>query len=171
VQGNIDQALKYDPAHVRSIFGDYLRMTRQAVREGAEFVVWPESSTPFYFEDEQGAADQLRLLARQARVPILIGSDQVERTPGGARYYNSAFLVADNGSVGGVYRKMHLVPFGEYVPLKQIFFFATPLVEAVSDFSAGASAVLLPVKGHLVTLGMGRSSDKALLHIGLGARS
>ena len=42
-----------------------------------------------------------------------------------------------DGSTGGVYRKMHLVPFGEYVPLKRLLFFAAPLVEAVSDFHAG----------------------------------
>jgi apolipoprotein N-acyltransferase len=46
---------------------------------------------------------------------------------------------------------MHLVPFGEYVPLKRIFFFAAPLVEAVSDFSAGDEATLLPVNGHPVS--------------------
>ncbi|MES1255508.1 MAG: apolipoprotein N-acyltransferase, partial [Acidobacteriota bacterium] len=162
VQGNIDQAVKYDPAHVLSIFGDYMRMTRQAIGEGAEFVLWPESSTPFYFEDDRGAADQVRLLAAQARVPILVGSDQVERPPvvvgrfdpaqrAPSRYYNSAFLVGANGRVAGVYRKMHLVPFGEYVPLKQVFFFAGHLVEAVSDFSAGDAAVLLPVQEHLVS--------------------
>ncbi len=80
-------------------------------------------------------------------MPILLGSDQIER---GAptRYYNSAYLVRADGSTGGVYRKMHLVPFGEYVPLKRLLFFAAPLVEAVSDFSAGDSAVLMPVDGH-----------------------
>src|SRR5581483_11986636 len=59
--------------------------------------------------------------------------------------------VAPDGSSAGVYRKMHLVPFGEYVPLKRVLFFAAPLVEAVSDFSPGESAVLLPVKGHLLS--------------------
>ena len=46
---------------------------------------------------------------------------------------------------------MHLVPFGEYVPLKSLLFFLGPLVEAVSDFSAGDAAVLLPVRGHLMS--------------------
>jgi apolipoprotein N-acyltransferase len=83
-------------------------------------------------------------------VSILVGSDEIERgSP--AKYYNSAFLVQADGSTGGIYRKMHLVPFGEYVPLKRILFFAAPLVEAVSDFSAGESAVLLPLKGHLMS--------------------
>jgi apolipoprotein N-acyltransferase len=156
IQGNVDQAEKGDATQAARIYADYLRMTRQAIREGAEMVFWPESSTPFPFEDDPAAAEQVRTIARQARVPILVGSDQIEwrsendrRVP--IRYYNSAFLVLPDGTTGGVYRKMHLVPFGEYVPLKRIFFFAAPLVEAVSDFAAGDAAVLLPVRGHLIS--------------------
>jgi apolipoprotein N-acyltransferase len=128
-------------------------MTRQAISEGAEFVVWPESSTPFQFEDDLLAAAQVRTLAKQARVPILVGSDQFVRGANGAptTFYNAAFLVRPDGTTGGVYRKMHLVPFGEYVPVKKLLFFAAPLVQAVSDFSAGDEAVLLPVGDHLVS--------------------
>ncbi len=153
IQGNVDQGRKWDTASASAIFQDYLNMTRQAIGSGAAFVIWPESSTPFFFERDHAAADQLRSVARQARVPILFGSDQVERedkatTPS---YYNSAFLVRADGTTGGVYRKMHLVPWGEYVPLKRWLFFVSPLVEAVSDFSAGTDAALLPVDGHLVS--------------------
>jgi len=153
IQGNVDQAEKVDVTRAGAIFQDYLRLTRQAIREGAEFILWPESSTPFLFEEDRAAAAQVRTLARQARVPILLGSDQIERGPDGlaARYFNSAFLVRPDGTTGGVYRKMHLVPFGEYVPLKRVFFFAAPLVEAVSDFSAGETAALLPVGGHTIS--------------------
>jgi apolipoprotein N-acyltransferase len=150
VQGNVDQAEKWDPKRAHLIFEDYLRMTREAIGEGADLVIWPESATPFAFEEYQAEADQIRTLAREAQVPILLGSDQIDRgVP--TRYYNSAFLVLADGSTAGVYRKMHLVPFGEYVPLKWLFFFAAPLVEAVSDFSAGDSAVLLPVGGHRIS--------------------
>jgi len=153
IQGNIDQADKWKPARAAAIFQDYLRMTRDAVRQGAEFIIWPESSTPFLFEDDVFAAAQVRILAQQARVPMLFGSDQVVRGANGAptAYYNAAFLVRPDGTTGAVYRKMHLVPFGEYVPLKHVLFFAAPLVEAVSDFSAGDEAVLLPVGRHLVS--------------------
>ncbi|HWF84650.1 MAG TPA: apolipoprotein N-acyltransferase, partial [Vicinamibacterales bacterium] len=156
IQGNIDQPDKWEAARAATIFRDYLSMTRQAIGAGAQLIIWPESSLPYRFEDDPAVADRVRNLARQARVPILFGSDQVEwrtqnnqRVP--IRYFNSAFLVSPDGSTGGVYRKMHLVPFGEYVPLKRIFFFAAPLVEAVSDFSAGDDAVLLPVNGHPIS--------------------
>src|SRR4030095_9180344 len=49
-------------------------------------------------------------------------------------------------------RKMHLVPFGEYVPLKELLFFAGPLIEAVGPFSAGTEPSLLPVNGHPVSV-------------------
>ena len=152
VQGNVDQGQKWDPARATSIFTNYLEMTRQAVDRGAQFVLWPESSTPFYFEEprDHADADRLRAVARQLHVAILIGSDQIEKgVP--LKYFNSAFLVRDDGSTGGVYRKMHLVPFGEYVPFQRMLFFAAPLVEAVSDFSEGQQPVLLPVGGHMIS--------------------
>jgi apolipoprotein N-acyltransferase len=137
VQGNIDQAEKWNPASADAIFQEYLRMTREAIRQGAALVLWPESSTPFLIEEDAARAGQIRRLALEARVPILIGSDQVERgTP--PRYFNAAFLVRPDGSVGPAYRKMHLVPFGEYVPLRRVF-------------SAGDEAVLFPVAGHRIS--------------------
>jgi apolipoprotein N-acyltransferase len=153
IQGNIDQDEKVQAGLAAGIFQGYLDMTRQAIREGAEFVIWPESSTPFRFEDDLFAATQIRTLAQQAKVPILFGSDQFVRGASGAptTFYNSAFLVRPDGTTGGVYKKMHLVPFGEYVPAQKLLFFAAPLVQAVSDFSAGTEAVLLPVGDHLVS--------------------
>ena len=62
------------------------------------------------------------------------------------------FWLRADGTTGGVYRKMHLVPFGEYVPLKRLLFFAAPLVEAVVAISRPATTpALLPVGGHLVS--------------------
>jgi apolipoprotein N-acyltransferase len=151
VQGNVRQDQKWDPSNAAFIFQNYLDMTKQAIGRGAELVLWPESSTPFRFEEKADRdTDRLRAIARQARVPILIGSDEIEHgLP--IRYYNSAFLVGDDGATGGVYRKIHLVPWGEYVPFRRILFFAAPLVEAVSDFSPGRDPSVLPVRGHKIS--------------------
>ena len=53
-------------------------------------------------------------------------------------------MIRPDGTLAGVYRKMHLVPFGEFVPLKQLLFFVGPLVEQVGGFEPGQSMVMLP---------------------------
>jgi apolipoprotein N-acyltransferase len=157
VQGNIAQADKWNPALSDRIIGRYVSMTRQAVEQGATFVIWPESSFPVYFEEDL-RSHIVRRLARETGVTLLIGSDQVERVPPDAtpealdnRLYNAAFLIKPDGSTGAVYRKMHLVPFGEYVPLQRLLFFVAPFVEAVSNFTPGDRPVLLPVGDRLVS--------------------
>ncbi len=154
LQGNVDQGIKWDPVRASSIFDDYLSKTRQAIFQGATLVIWPESSTPFMFEEEPAGAAQLRAVAQQAHVALLFGSDQMERVPPPKppRLFNSAFVLRSDGTTGGVYRKMHLVPFGEYVPLQQLLTFAAPLTEQVGTFDAGVTPSLLPVDGHRVSV-------------------
>jgi apolipoprotein N-acyltransferase len=158
IQGNIEQEDKWNPDLRDAITDKYLAMTRQALAAGATFIMWPESSTPFYFERDLVRGASIRRLTTEAGVTLLIGSDQVEpvkaTTPDQkpeARYYNAAFLVKPDGQVGAVYRKMHLVPFGEYVPLANLLFFVGPIVEAVSAFTPGADPVLLPIGDHLAS--------------------
>jgi len=147
LQGNVSQDQKWDHDRAATIVQTYLDMTRDVARRGARFILWPESALPFYFQDDPLVGDALRQVAFQTRSYLLFGSDQVERTTP-PRYFNSAFLVDPHGTVAAVYRKMHLVPFGEYVPVKRLLFFVGPLVEAVSDFSEGDRMVTLPVAGH-----------------------
>jgi apolipoprotein N-acyltransferase len=163
LQGNVpqeqkDEAYRGDRVLIDAIAQRYIDMTREAIGRGARFILWPESSTPYYYEQDIVRGDAVRRLAREANVTILLGSDQIEPIrpvstgkPPEARYYNAAFLVRPDGSTGAIYRKVHLVPFGEYVPLKRLLFFVGPLVEAVSDFSAGGDPVLLPVAGHMAS--------------------
>jgi apolipoprotein N-acyltransferase len=151
IQGNIAQEDKWNPSEARRIFTTYIAMTRDAVRRGAEFVIWPESSTPFMFEEDPVGGEMLRSLAREVGVPILFGSDQVERTADTIRLFNSAFLLKPDGSTAAVYRKIHLVPFGEYIPLKQWLYFVSPLVERLAEFAPGTSTVMLPIGEHNVT--------------------
>jgi len=147
VQGNIDQSEKWAPARASAIFAGYLEMTERAISEGAQVVLWPEASATFFFEIDTASADRIRAIARRTQVPILVGSDQVEEGKPD-RYFNAAFLVAPDGKTAGVYRKMHLVPFGEYVPLPWLFFFMQRLVVAAGDFSAGDTPTLFPLSGH-----------------------
>ncbi len=150
LQGNVAEADRWQAQRAAEVFQRYLEMSRQAVASGASFVLWPESATPYPFGEDLNATEQMRGLARRLNVPVLIGSDQIVHG-GETKYYNAAFLIRPDGSEGGIYRKMHLVPFGEYVPARHLFFFMSRIVEAVSDFSAGESIEVLPVDGHKVS--------------------
>ena len=156
VQGNFPQDVKWEASEAQTIVDRYLRMTDEAARRGASFILWPESAVPFYFKQNLARSAPIREAARRDHVTLLVGGDEIEATPPGGggpevRLYNSAFLIRPDGEVGATYRKMRLVPFGEYVPLKHLLFFAAPLVQAVSDFSPGTVPVLLPVDGHPVS--------------------
>lgn len=142
IQGNIPQEQKWDDAHAESILNAYLTLTRDAAAKGAQLVIWPESSTPFPFLDDKLGGERIRAVVRETGIELLLGSDQVE--PATKSYYNAAFLVQKDGEVAGVYQKMHLVPFGEFVPLQQLLFFVGPLVEQVGGFTSGRDMVMLP---------------------------
>lgn len=149
IQGNIAQTDKWNPARADMIVQRYLQLSRQAVERGARFVIWPESAVPFYLEDDPRGA-LVRGLVRQLGVPLLLGSDEMEQGDP-PRYYNAAFMLDRAGATAAVYRKIHLVPFGEYVPMQRLLFFVGPLVEAVSSFSPGTRVTMMPVEGHMAS--------------------
>ena len=147
VQGNIAQKDKRSLGLRQSILETYLTASRKVAAEGARLIVWPESATPFVFEENIAGSEMVRKLAIEANVHVLFGSEEVKNEPT-FQYFNAAFLVNQNGRSDGVYRKMHLVPFGEYVPFRQVLFFADKLVASVSDFSAGTTPSTFVVDGH-----------------------
>jgi apolipoprotein N-acyltransferase len=149
IQGNIAQTDKWNPARAGMILDRYLRLTQQAADNGAQFIMWPESSTPFYFEDDPSGTIVRRLVRGLGR-PLLLGSDEFEQADP-VRHYNSAFMLDTGGATAAVYRKIHLVPFGEYVPFQRLLFFVGPLVDAVAAFSRGTRVTMLPVEGHMVS--------------------
>ncbi len=113
-------------------------------------IVWPESPAPFYTSDPL-FRDAISSLARQSNAWVLAGSLGIrnasatpERT---TEIYNSASLVSPSGEWVSRYDKVHLVPFGEYVPFKHMFAFAGGLTKEVGDFSRGTSHAPLVADG------------------------
>ena len=78
LQGNIAQDQKWNPAMRDAITGRYIDMTRQALAQGATFIIWPESATPLPFEQDSSAARRSAGWRRESQATLLIGSDQVE---------------------------------------------------------------------------------------------
>ena len=151
VQANVNENAKWAPEYSGAILDHYVHLSRQVLGSGASLVIWPESSTPFLFEMQSALAQPVRELAAAAHTPFIIGTDEATRALENGvpveRVYNAAVLVGADGRTRGTYRKMHLVPFGEYVPFKRLLFFVGPLVNAVSDFSAGTDPTVFDLAG------------------------
>jgi apolipoprotein N-acyltransferase len=143
IQGNIEQEVKWDPAHKQATVDLYAGLSREAAREGAKLIVWPETAAPFYFQHASRYRRQVTALAEEIGIPLLVGSPAVEGEGISATLRNRAYLVGDDGTVRGWYDKHHLVPFGEYVPWKKLLFFVDKLVGAVGEFKPGEGAVVL----------------------------
>jgi apolipoprotein N-acyltransferase len=115
-----------------------------------DLVVWPEAPNDFY-ESEPQFRSAMSQVARAANAPVIVGDIGVDADQGAKRgydLYNSAEFVAPDGSFAGRYDKMHLVPFGEYVPYKQLFFFAGKLLEDVGEFDPGKNRRVFVTGGH-----------------------
>jgi apolipoprotein N-acyltransferase len=145
VQGNIPQDVKWSPAFQDRTISIYERLTREAAKNGVDLVVWPESAVPFFLQDEPQQADRIRRLARELSSSMIVGSPAHELRDGKRVFLNSAFMISPSGETSGRSDKIHLVPFGEYVPLGRFFPFISKLVVGIGDFSPGERAVPLAV--------------------------
>lgn len=101
-----------------------------------DLIVWPESPAPFFINDPN-FRHAVSEVARQTHAAVVIGSLGLPTNNQGQQLYNSAAIVAPDGSWGARYDKNHLVPFGEYVPFKQLLGFANALTHEVGDFIPG----------------------------------
>jgi apolipoprotein N-acyltransferase len=156
VQGGIRQEDKWVPEYAWANVGRHVELSQQAAGRGARLLVWPESAVPFVFDEDAELAGLLRRLVQSGRTYLFFGNDDRERPVGGGRgrIFVGAKLLSPDGELVVRYRKMQLVPFGEYVPLQPLFTlggrFAAKLVQEVSDFTPGTEAVTGMVDGHAV---------------------
>jgi apolipoprotein N-acyltransferase len=152
IQGNIDQSLKWNPAFQEKTITLYENLTEQEGVPPPDLVVWPETAVPFYFLGENRLSPRLFQLARKSGAYLLFGSPAANYQGGQLQFYNRAYLLSPEGRIS-FYDKVHLVPFGEYVPLKKFLPFVGKMVQAIGDFSPGpGSTCLVHPKGKLGVL-------------------
>lgn len=137
IQGNIDQSIKWDPAYQEKSVDTYDRLTRSTSPLKPDLVVWPETAMPFFFQDNEDLSQRLFEIPKQAGVDLIFGSPAYERTRSGTTYYNRVYLLSRRGEFAGYYDKVHLVPFGEYVPYRWLFPFFRHLLHAAGNFASG----------------------------------
>src|SRR5207247_5802053 len=116
IQGNIPQTLKFEPGQKPMILERYESLTRQAMALRPELIIWPETATPQPLRYDPDSWRLVTNLAAHADAFLLTGTIDVTPFSLPQEGFNGAFLVRPDGALAGVYRKVHLGPFGEYIP-------------------------------------------------------
>ena len=148
VQSNVPQTQKFDPQFTRKIFDQFRRLSEIALRSNPppELLVWPESSMPGPVLTDQESYNFVMDLAASAETDILLGTIDEEN----GDVYNAAMLVSDGGERVQMYRKVHLVPFGEYVPGRHTVPLLARIVgdQVPGDFKAGTEHTVFTLTNH-----------------------
>jgi len=146
IQGNVPQEEKWEASARLKILDAHVEATRRAAEKGANLVVWPESSVPLPLTSEPAYRTLLEDLARALDVDLLVGSVHYERHGEPEMLiFNSAFLLRSTDASGDHqrYDKIHLVPFGEYVPLRRWLGPVEKLVVEAGDFTPGGRIAVM----------------------------
>ncbi len=148
IQPNIPLSIHWDLSRRAEIVDKHINLTSQALSDGPGLIVWSETAFPGLVDDAPQLFEKIKHFAGQIQIPILMGVI----TTDGLRYFNSAVLISKDGTVTKQYDKLHLVPFGEYIPFRKTF----PLLEKIvpiDDFTAGSEYTLFSIqKYHVAAL-------------------
>ena len=147
IQGNIDQSIKWDPTFQQETLRIYRDLSQQAAKESPQMIIWPETATPFMFQNRDELHDVVVDTAKSTGAWLIFGSPSYTRHEGELRFQNSVFVLSPGGGIVGKYNKVHLVPYGEYVPLRPLFPFIEKLAVGVGDFLPGTGFEPVMVAG------------------------
>jgi apolipoprotein N-acyltransferase len=145
IQPFVEQTIKWDPARHAETMAIHERLTREAATTRPALIAWPETAAAIYLRGDPVLAARLTALSAELGTPLLIGSVDRQDTPP-RKFLNSAFLLTRQG-ITAKYDKIHLVPFGEYVPLGWLIGFVKSWAEFISDFAAGRAETIFPLSG------------------------
>jgi apolipoprotein N-acyltransferase len=137
IQGNIRQDVKWDKGYVNDTLNKYCVLSEKAAKETPDLIVWPETSLPFYYGFSKKLSDKVDICIRNTKTNFLIGSPAFKLTKLEQQYFNRAYMLNRFSVETGRYDKVHLVPFGEYVPLGKYLSFLGKLTAQAGDFTAG----------------------------------
>ncbi|MCM8812963.1 MAG: apolipoprotein N-acyltransferase [Candidatus Omnitrophica bacterium] len=143
VQPNIAQEEKWSGWAADRIVQRHIFLSRQAARENPDLIIWPETAVPGYLLDDARFFNAVSGAAESLHTNLLVGSarESAGKMP---QTYNSAFLINRNGRVVDFYDKIHLVPFGEYIPGRPFLNFLEQF--GIADFTPGTTFTIFPVQ-------------------------
>ncbi len=139
LQPNLTEEMRAGTEGAVRTYGEVLVQAQEAAAERPSLIVIPESALPVYWQRSLTLRQDLATIAQAG--PSILFNDVEEESDG--RYYNVARLLAPGGLAGRPYRKVHLVPFGEYVPLPRVFFFVRQISTEIGAFEKAATPAVL----------------------------
>ncbi|WP_108818509.1 apolipoprotein N-acyltransferase [Pseudovibrio sp. Alg231-02] len=154
IQPNVPQADKWKPENRQRLLPLYLQQTQQALSElkldTETLIFWPESAFPFLLDEEPGALEAIGATLPQNTM-LITGGIRRELSENGNLFFNSTFVVSDEGALIDIYDKVRLVPFGEYLPKRWLLqsIGVERLVPAPADFTAGTRHKKIDLKNSL----------------------
>lgn len=139
VQGNISQENKWDRSKIQKIIHTFREGTQKLEQQGAELILWPEASLPYTVRYD---SDKLPFEFGNEKADLLLGAITYSKNHmgmgrAGRPSHNSAILLNSESEILDHYHKRTLVPFGEFVPYREILFFAKKMVSEVGDLQPG----------------------------------
>jgi len=138
VQGNIDQSIKWDESFQLETLKIYRRLSMRVAEDKPDLIIWPETATPFFFQEAKEYQPIVLEIPEKTNAFLLFGTPFYKIEKGKVNYYNSAFLISPSKKLIGKYDKIHLVPFGEYIPLRKLLFFIESSIgEGIGNFTPG----------------------------------
>jgi len=137
LQGNINQNVQDTPAYERRVLDTFAAQSRTAAALGATLTVWPETAVPGYLRFDPRFAQPIAQSAVLNHQTALVGAR--DYLPSQKKDTNTLFLVTPQGRIAGQYSKRHLVPFGEYVPLRATFPILEKLHLSIYDMAQGSA--------------------------------
>lgn len=138
VQGNIEQDKKWETAFQKYVIDTYTSLSLEAAGKSPDLIIWPETAVPFFFGNDKENTDYLVQFQKTLNTPLLFGSVLTKETSRDQLFLtNSVLLLDKEGKKTYQYDKIHLVPFGEYVPLRSVLFFIDKLVAGIGDYLPG----------------------------------
>ncbi len=142
VQGNIPQEEKWDEEHQPAILAKYAALTRQAVARSPDLIVWPETSVPGFFGLEEPITAPVLRLAADVKIPLLVGAPMGRLRGTMWELTNSAALIDQQGEIAMRYDKLHLVPFGEFIPGESVAPWLRNVLPPIGNFIPGHEPVV-----------------------------
>ncbi len=148
LQGNMTRGQKWNPKNLQKNFERYFDLSRKAVSEGAEFLIWPETATPTYLMQDRRYLGNVQSLVDSLGVPLLTGTPFYEVVgPKEYVYFNSAVLIEPDNDDYQVYSKIRLVPVSEHIPFSGRFKRLKEIRLGQADFSSGEEQTIFDLGG------------------------